>query len=223
MLANNENPQIGQRPSQNQTQQPFIELRAQSYNLPFNISLNLKNSTLTSGLSFKILKTSESLKSFNLLIAWNVGINEFYKQLEEKLHNSLYNREKVFLSECSHSVVQKRLDSTELNDEYFCFNTPNGLADLIEQSKAKSEVLNEYQVVLVLYRDLEDFETLAPNDIVSSIFMILILIYLFDFIFVNKAASFWVVHLKDSKMDTKILYNYLKCANSNVININVSF
>lgn len=138
-------------------------------------------------------KIKSELDRMNCLIAWNVNITQFYEEFERDIKGSLYNQEIKFLSNCSELVQFKQIENTDYTDEIY-FEIPK---ECQSSPNPENQIKKTYPVVFILYR--ESTVGITSNDIVCSV---------------------WIIHLKDTQMKTKILYNYTKCMNNRIITMN---
>jgi hypothetical protein len=86
------------------------------------------------------------------------------------------------------------------NEEELSFKVPNDCLNEFQTIEKQNEMRTYFPIVLFIYRDREELESLNPEDIVGKI---------------------WVLHLKDKKMSNKILNNYGKCLNNRLLNMTV--
>lgn len=157
----------------------------------FLMTLDHVKSTAKDGVYLQQIKSE--LEKMSCLIAWNVNIDKFYEEFERDIKSSLYNKDTKFLSNCSQFVQVKQLEINEYTDEMY-FQIPE---ECQKVANGEQQVKRVYPVVLILYR--EDTLDITLNDIVCSA---------------------WIIHLKDTQMKTKILFNYTKCLNNRIITMN---
>lgn len=169
---------------------PMTGVKIKSIQNPFLITLDHVKSTAKEGIYLQQIKSG--LDKMNMLVAWNVNIDQFYKEFERDA-NIVFQVERPFLSNCSKLVQLKTIEKKDYSEEIY-LEIPNECKDL---SNPENQVKKTYPVVFLLYR--ENFLDITLNDIVCSA---------------------WIIHLKDTQMTTKILYNYTKCKNNRIITLN---
>ena len=106
------------------------------------------------------------------------------------------------------------------------YPVPWQCAEKFKSSEQATQTRDFFQLVIALYHEKTQLESLSQQDIVlieSFNFILFKMNKLKYFFYAKKAANIWIVHLKDQKLDTKVIYNFLKCCNSKIVNINVSF
>ena len=137
-----------------------------------------------------------------MVIAWTVNITDFYDIMEQDFKECFYAEDKLFLSEISQHTQLHKLDNYEENLTKFEFKIPDKCIDLFEREQDENSVKTTYPVVVCIYNEQDSLSNLKGNDTIASI---------------------WILHLKDKKMTTKILYNYNKCLNNQIIIVNKIF
>jgi hypothetical protein len=128
-----------------------------------------------------------------------------------------------FLNQIFSFKIFKNQQSS-LNEIEMHYQVPWQCAEKFKSSEDSNQTRDFFQLVIVVYHEKRNFETLLQRDIVFQFFLFANFnVKMFNFIYLQKikAANIWVVHLKDQKLNTKIIYNFLKCCNSKIVNINV--
>ena len=174
--------------------------RIKLFDNPFSLSLDSKSSG-KDGLFLNVLRANKSTY-FNMVVAWHVNINNFYECIEQDYAECFFDSEKLFLSSCSMHTEFHKLNNEEENLSELHFPIPDTLADVFRQDDAKDQVKTTYPVVVCIYNEHEKLDQFKQDEIIASI---------------------WVIHLKDKKMNNKILYNYNKCLNNRIIIVNTIY
>ncbi len=180
------------------TMQTNEEIKIKTMQNPFTINLDSMKSSSKNGLFLEVFRLNP-LISYTVAIAWRVEINKFYDSIEKDYQECFYDKDKLFLSECSSKTELIKLDNKEENLNSLEFKIPDECVNLFKMDQNENKVKTVYPVVVCIYNEEENLKDLNNNDIIASI---------------------WVIHLKDTKMSSKILYNYNKCLNNQIIIIN---
>jgi hypothetical protein len=166
-----------------------------SINNPFFIDIDTTKSSLDNGIFFKLIVNIKC----HFIVAWSIDINKFYQDLDknfkEKFHdtNLLINNSMII---SKNEIIENNLN--ELKEYHL--KTPDKVKEI--HLASINSIVQKYPLIIALYRtkDNLDDNLLNETDIV---------------------ANLWIIHLKDTKTNTKTLFIYSKCLNDKIIHIKV--
>ncbi|CAF0876535.1 unnamed protein product [Brachionus calyciflorus] len=165
--------------------------------IPFIVEFNLLKSTSKDGIYFKIKQFSNSLlnKNINLVILWSLDINKFYSKFENSIHDSFYGQISEFFKDSCVKVYHSKLNNLESDRELY-YEIPEECNESFKEIESNNTLRNVYHVAVILFKD--DIESISFDSVIANI---------------N------IYHLKDKKMETRLLHNYLKCLNNTTISL----
>lgn len=79
------------------------------------------------------------------------------------------------------------------------FKVPDECKESFKDSNS-GVLRNKYHLAIILFQDAEEIQ--SSQTVMANIF---------------------VYHLKDNRMETRCIHNYLKCSNNSIISLTVSF
>lgn len=177
------------------------EINVRPIDNPFTINLDAGKSSARDGLFVDVFR-SNKMTSFNMVVAWCVQINEFYNYIEQDHKECFYKQDSLFLSEIAQHTDFAKIDSQESDVSKFEFKIPEKCESAFSREQTEDKMKTTYPVVLCIYNEEASLESKNETDIIASI---------------------WIIHLKDKKMTNKILYNYNKRLNNQIIVVNRMF
>lgn len=190
-------PQQQQQQQENQTHQQHNsnhQYPIKSVINPFFIDIDNIKSSLENGIFFKLIVNIKC----HFIVAWSIDIQKFYQDLDknflEKFHdtNLLVNNSMIISK-------NEIIENNELKEYHL--KTPEQVKET--HLSSINSVVQKYPLVIALYRTKDSLSDSSLNE-------------------TDIVASLWIVHLKDTKTNTKTLFVYSKFFNDKIIHMKVS-
>ncbi|RNA38010.1 hypothetical protein BpHYR1_002524, partial [Brachionus plicatilis] len=177
--------------NENLRQSAPTHIQVRPIEIPFVVQINVLKSNSTDGIFCSLKKFTTNFDELNLMVLWSVDINSFYSILDHPTYQLFDQDSQLLPSACT--KIEKF--SSIQRDTEMHFQVPRECAELFKDNNS-GILRDKYHVAVILFQDAHGTSDNLP--VVGNIY---------------------IYHLKDNRMETRCIHNYLKCSNNSVISL----